>query len=232
MDSPRARPADLGRARARRLARRFGRELRIARVNAGLTQRALAGLARVSQQEVSRAETGAVSVGLEVRCRLSASAGHELGWSLFPTTGVRLRDSGQLQLAQAIASSVAAPWSATLEVGVSPGDRRAADILLTHPREIVEVEVERALVDFQAQLRAAQLKRDMLAGQHGGPVRLVIAVPDSAVSRRRIAPFRSLLEGTLPLDSRRIWAALRTGRPLGGDGLLFVRKDRLPGWRQ
>ncbi len=217
------RPATVARDRSRLLARRFGRELRIARVTAGLTQRRLARLAGTTQQEVSRAELGDPGVGLEVRCRLASGCGHELWWRLDPVASVRLRDSGQLRVADAIVGAVHPAWTARLEVPVARGDRRSADVVLAHARELVEVEIERALVDFQAQLRAGQLKRRSLAERETRPVRLVIAVPDTSATRARIRPHLDVISRALPAGSRRIWAALRSGEPIGTDGLLFVR---------
>jgi transcriptional regulator with XRE-family HTH domain len=219
--------ADAGHDRALYLARRFGTELRIARTSAGLTQRQLALRSRVSQQEVSRAERGDVGISLEARSRMAAGAGHELGLRLYPATSVPLRDSGQLRIAEVIAGALHESWSGRLEVPVAPGDLRAADLLLTRSDEVVEVEVERSLVDFQAQLRAAQIKRQVLAERLDKPVRLVIAVPDSSAIRARLSMFSELLDQALPVRSREIATALRVGRPIGGDGLLFVRVARL-----
>jgi transcriptional regulator with XRE-family HTH domain len=192
-------------------------------VTAGLSQARLASLAGASQTEVSKAERGLLDISLVARCKLAAACGHELGWRLYPVATVRLRDSGQLSLAQAIVSTAHRSWHARLEVPVAPGDPRAADLVLTGPTETIHMEIERALVDLQGQLRAAQLKREILAQRHSQPVRLVIAVPDTHATRTRLAPFAQLLAQTLPTPSRRIWTAVRGGGPLGGDGILFVR---------
>lgn len=226
MRSFRARPADIGRARSTYLAAAFGRELRIARVIAGLSQARLASLAEASQTEVSKAERGRADVSLEARCRLAAACGHELGWRLYPVATVRLRDSGQLALAQAITGGAHANWQVRLEVPVARGDARAADLVLTSTRETIHIEIERALVDFQAQLRSAQLKREALASADQRPVRLVIAVPDTKATKARLAPFSQLLTQTMPATSRAIWRAIRTGEPLTSDGILFVRAPR------
>jgi transcriptional regulator with XRE-family HTH domain len=212
-------------SRARWLALRFGQELRIARVAAGLTQAQLARRAGVAQTVVSRAERGLEGASLPVRCRLAAAAGHELGWRLYPVASVGLRDSGQLAIAQAITREAHPSWIARLEVPVTPGDPRAADLLLAGPEEILHIEVERALADLQAQLRAAQLKRGVLTSTNGDdrPVRLVLAVPDTRTTRLRLAPFAELLARTMPGRSRQIWGAIRVGSPLGCDGVLFVR---------
>jgi len=223
MRSFRARPADAGRARCTQLAGWYGRELRIARATAGLSQAQLARLAAVSQQEASKAERGATDVSLDARCRLAAACGHELGWRLYPVSSVRLRDSGQLGLAQAITAQAHPSWQARLEAPVAAGDPRAADLLLIGPAQIIHIEIERALVDLQAQLRSAHLKREAMSVQQERPVRLVIAVPDSRTARARLAPHGELLARTLPQPSRTIWQAIRSGEPLEADGILFVR---------
>jgi len=127
----------------------------MARMTAGLTQRALAGLAGLSQQEASKAENGATDLSLDARCRLASACGHEIGWRLYPVATVRMRDSGQLGIAQAIVSAAHPAWRPQLEVPVAQGDLRAADLVLLGVDEIIHVEIERALVDFQAQLRSA-----------------------------------------------------------------------------
>jgi transcriptional regulator with XRE-family HTH domain len=193
---------------------------------AGLSQRQVGRLAGVSQQLVSLAERGDAGVNLDERCRMAAAAGHELGWKLYPVAGVSLRDSGQLSLAQAILARMSKQLAARLEVPVAVGDLRAADILITAPTELIHVEVERTLFDFQAQLRAGQLKRDVLARDSTLPVRLVIAVPDSSRVRGDLAAIPEIVRAAFPIPSRQISSSLRNGAPLGGDGLLFVRPSR------
>jgi hypothetical protein len=139
---------------------------------------------------------------------------------------VRLRDSGQLGLAQAIVGAAHSTWRPRLEVPVAPGDPRAADLLLTGPTEIIHIEIERALVDFQAQLRSAQLKRELMAAHSQQPIRLVIAAPDSAATRSRLAPFSQLIARTMPATARTMWRAIRGADPLSSDGILLVRAPR------
>jgi transcriptional regulator with XRE-family HTH domain len=223
MEPFRAQPSNIGRARSRYLVQAFGRELRIARMNVGLSQARLAALAAMAQTEVSKAERGRPDVSLEARCRLAAACGHELGWRLYPVATVRLRDAGQLGLAQLIVAAAHRSWRASLEVPVAPGDARAADLVLTGPSEVIHIEIERALIDLQAQLRAAELKREALAVREERPIRLVIAVPDTKATRARLAPFTQLIGQTMPATSRTIWRAIRGGEALGADGILFVR---------
>jgi transcriptional regulator with XRE-family HTH domain len=228
MDSFRSRSASRGLTRARYLAVAFGRELRIARVNVGLTQGEMAKLAGVSQQQASLVERGIGDTSLVIRARLAAACGHELGWRLYPMATVRLRDSGQLALAQVILAAAHPSWQARLEVPISSGDPRAADLLLIGPTEIIHIEIERALVDFQSQLRSAQIKRDALVAREEKPIRLVIAVPNRQATAVRLAPFAQLIRQTMPVTSRGIWRAIRSGQPLEGDGILFVRAPPAP----
>jgi transcriptional regulator with XRE-family HTH domain len=195
-------------------------------MTAGLSQTQLARLAGLSQQEASKAERGATGLSLDARCRLAAACGHELGWRLYPVATVRLRDSAQMEVAQAIVRAAHPSWKARLEVPVAPGDARAADLILTGPVEILHIEIERALVDFQAQLRSALVKREALQAQGDRPLRLVLSVPDTRATRTRLAPFEELISRTLPARSARVWRAIRTCEALETDGILFVRAAR------
>lgn len=223
MHSFRSTSASRGLTRAGYLATAFGRELRIARMNVGLTQQEMAKLAGISQQQASLVERGIGDTSLVIRARLAAACGHELGWRLYPVATVRLRDSGQMALAQAIVAAAHPSWKAQLEVPIGHGDPRAADLLLIGPTQIIHVEIERALVDFQGQLRSAQLKREALVVRERKPIRLVIAVPNRHATTARLAPFRQLITHTMPATSRGIWRAIRSGQLLQGDGILFVR---------
>lgn len=216
------RPAALGRQRWRELRVRFGRELRTARITAGLTQAQLGIRAEVSQEAVSAAERATRQPSWDVACRLAAGCGTELSIRLYPAEGVSLRDSGQLRLADAIGSAAHPAWHIRLEHPVGDGSRRAHDIVMELADEIDAVEIERGFADLQGQLRAAQLKRDALAERSERPVRLILAVPDAASVRRVVRDHAALFARALPTPSRRIWRAIRSGTPVGGDGILFV----------
>jgi transcriptional regulator with XRE-family HTH domain len=202
--------------------RRFGSELRLARTTAGLTQRQLARLAGVSQSVVSRAERATRRVDWSTASALASATGHELALRFYPADGVPLRDRGQVQAVQAIVAASHPSWHPSIEHPIRPGDRRAADLVLRGPDETIHIEVERALVDLQAQLRAAQLKRAALAELVDHAVRLVMAVPDTRRARRVVQELLPVLRTTLPAGSRAVWASIRSGSPLGTDGILFL----------
>jgi transcriptional regulator with XRE-family HTH domain len=212
------------RRRSTEVAARFARELVAARAVAGLTQTQLARRAGVTQGLISQAESGQILPSLSVMDRLAAASGHDLVLRLYPADGVRLRDSGQLQVAELIRAAASPAWRVRLEVpvGAAP-DRRAVDMVLDGAAGVVAVEVERALLDLQAQLRAAQLKRAAMAERTGQSVGLVIAVPDTRRNRAVVITHRSLVGAALPIPSKRMWACLRSGASVDGDGLLWVR---------
>jgi transcriptional regulator with XRE-family HTH domain len=217
---------DIGRQRARELTLRFGRELRIARVTAGLSQADLGRLVGVTQAHVSLVERGDRTPSWDVACLLAAATGSELGLRLFPAQGVSLRDSGQIAIAEAVAASAHPSWHVQVERPIGDGSRRAIDIALTNSVELVVGEIERGLVDFQAQYRAAALKRDVVASGTDMPVRLVLVVPPTRAIREVLAAHSQLLARVLPIGSPVISRGIRAGTPIGGDGILFVRAGR------
>jgi len=219
-----ANAADIGMTRLRMVASRFGAELRVARMASGLTQRQVANRAGVSQSLIASAEAGDPGLSLAVRCRMAAATGHELALKLYPTSSVPLRDSGQLKVAQRIADAANPWWRSRFEVPTGPGPMRAADMLLESAEEVLHVEIERSLIDFQAQLRAAEVKRTSLASTDRRPVRLVIAVPATATTRRALKEHTGVIQRALPVPSRSIWHAIRTGSRVGGDGLLLMHR--------
>jgi transcriptional regulator with XRE-family HTH domain len=222
MQGLRAKPAHIGQQRAVQLRHRFGGELRLARLTAGLTQRQLGRLAKVSQGFVSSVERGHRAASLAVCARMAAACGHQLAVRLYPSRSIPLRDSGQLALVESITARAATSWHARMEFPIGSGDLRAADLVLEGAREVIHIEVERSLVDLQAQLRAAQLKREALAQRFDRPVRLVIAVPDRRSARNLVRALVVAGSRALPISSRTIWQAIRDGSTLGADGFLFV----------
>jgi hypothetical protein len=139
----------------------------------------------------------------------------------YPIGGPSLRDSGQLAIATWLRGLTHAASTSTLETPI--GNGRAVDLVVFGPTEIIGIEIERMLVDFQAQYRAGVSKRDDLASVHARPVRFVMAVLDSRRNRAVVRDHERLVRSVLPAGSREILAALRTGRLLGRDGLAWVR---------
>ena len=213
----------LGANRAIRLAREFGREIRSARHTLAISQRDLARRAGVATSTIIRIEDGDVGVQLDTAVAVGTAVGVDVVLRAYPGPTPRLRDSGQLTIAQQLMAIAHPQLRGQLEVPAGEFGR-SADLLFLGPDEILHIEIERLAVDYQAQYRAALAKRDHLASLHARPVRLILAFEDSPRNRAALRPHLDLIQSQLPAGSRQILASLRSGRPLGTDGLLWVRR--------
>jgi hypothetical protein len=210
--------------RAREAILEIGREVSLARANHGLTRRSAARLAGVVPSTQRRVEGGDPSVQLTTLMRVTSAVGLRLWIRVFPIAGPSLRDSGQLAVASWIRSVVPPTTSVQMESPI--GNGRSIDVVLFTAAEILAIEVERMLVDFQAQYRSAVAKRDELAASHSRPVRLVMFVTDSHRNRHAVRGHEPMIRSALPAGTREVLAAMRHGRPVGRDGLAWVRHQR------
>ena len=212
-----------GAQRASDQARAFGRDVRLARTTAGMSTANAAARASVARSTLVRVELGSSEATLATLCAVSDAVGLDLVIRAHPGRGTSLRDRGQLLIAEYLGRAAHPAWSVSLEV--TAGDHgQAIDQVFWAAGEIIAVEIIRHMGDYQGQYRSVSLKRDWLARQHRRPVRLVLAVEDLRSNRATVAPHVSLIRSILPAGSRRIMDAIHSGRPLGSDGLLWVRR--------
>jgi hypothetical protein len=213
-----------GSHQATRQARQLGEELRLGRIGLGLSRPRRSG---VSASTISRIEDGDRAARVDTLVAIGAAVGMNVVLKAYPGATPRLRDTGQLTIAQQLCSIAHATWRPRLEVAA--GDYgRCADLVLYGADEIIHIEIERVAADLQAQYRLATSKRSFLASADVRPVRLVLAVEDSVRNRSALQPHDSLLRSQLPAGSRHILRAIRTGTPLGADGLLWIRRRTDP----
>ena len=210
------------RDRASHQARRVGAEVKLARSALSLSCRQVGRLAGVATSTVLRIERGDPGVQLDTLAAVCAAVGLDLVASAYPGATPRLRDSGQLQVAEDLRTQAHATWRPMLEVPAGEHGK-SADLVLIGPDEILHVEIERNIVDFQAQYRAAAAKREYLAARDARPVRLVMVISDARLNRSAVAPHEELIRVALPAGTRGVLSSLRTGKPLGRDGLLWYR---------
>lgn len=206
---------------ARDMAATVGREVLLARASLGLSRRRAARLAGVSPDTQQRVEAGDPSVAMDTACQVASALGLKLWAKAFPVTTPSLRDTRQLRIAQRLRELAHAGYSITVELGLAGG--RSADVVAYGPTEILHIEIERRLADWQAQYRAAAAKREEIAARHQRPVRLVMVIEDGERNRRVVRDHSGLISSGLPAGSRDVIRALRTGHPLGRDGILWLR---------
>ena len=226
MGGARADPEYASRVRTERLLQRLGTDARTARVAEGMSQAAVARLARVSQASVARLESGNPEISVAIVASVFSALGMDLSLRAFPGPGVRLRDSGQLALTSVLRAAAHDSWVLTLEAPVGDQHGQAADMLLLGRGFGLHIEVETALVDLQAQLRKGQLKRDGLERRHGTKLAFVIALGESKRNRDTVRAVAPVVKAALPASAREVLNSLRAGTPLAQDGLLWIRPPR------
>lgn len=193
-------------------------DARLAREQAGLTQRQVATAVGWSRDSVTNLEAYRVQhLRFGQLAAYASAVGLRLRVTAYPD-GPSLRDVAQLAVTRRLLSRVSDRWRRRLEVPIPiPGDRRATDLVLGVAAGSVSVEVVTRLRDAQAQLRAALLKsRDARTDC------LVVALAATHSNRAALAAVRDLVRDDFPLDTRPVLAALEAGRLPAGNGIVLV----------
>lgn len=200
------------------LLREIGRELRVARLIAGMTQSQVATVLGTSASHISRVEHGLIKgFGLVALSRQGAVVGLKPWIRLYPTVA-RPLDSAQLALFEKFRARIGTAWEVVIEAPMPlAGDLRAADATLTIPGCRCMVEVITRLADFQAQVRSAHRKqRDI------GAARLILVVAGNDTNRRALRDAGVAVRDGFPLDTKATLRALAAGVDPGADGLVLL----------
>ena len=213
-----------GAERARDQAQRLAGEVRVGRATLAISRDDAARRAGVSRSTFERVEAGSPTTRLDVLAAVANAVRLELVLRTYPQRGPSLRDSGQMEIAGEIAAAASPAWRVELEC-VAGDHGEAVDLVLWGADEIIAVEIERRMVDFQAHYRSAARKRGWLAQHHGRAVRIVLAVEDTRRNRTAMSPHHQLVGTVLPAGSRAVMRAIRAGVPLRSDGVLWIRRS-------
>ncbi len=203
---------------ARWLLRDLGRELRVARIAAGLRQLDVARRLGTSPASICRVEKGSIqALTLGRLQRHAAAVGLKPFLKLYPSAR-RVLDQPQLGLLADFRARLHASWSFATEVGVPiPGDLRAADCRFAIPGCVCIGEAYTRISDYQAQSRAALLKKRDL-----GAERLYLIVRGTTTNRDALGAAGDLVRASFPLGTRAVMQALGEGRDPGGDGIVLL----------
>jgi len=200
------------------ILREIGRELRVARIIAGMRQADVAGILGTSIAHVSRVEHGLIKGrGIPALTRHAAAVGLKPYLKFFPAIS-RPMDRPQLALLARFRERLSDAWHVLIEAPMPiAGDLRAADALISTPGCRCMIEVITRLADFQAQLRAARTKqRDLHAD------RLIFVVGGTTTNRRAIRDMGAALTDTFPITTRAALTRLGSGVDPGGDALIVL----------
>ena len=203
---------------ATRILHDLGRELRLARISAGLDQATVARRLATSQSRVSRVERSAnVRPSLEELVRHASAVGLRLHVRAYPTQR-RVLDQPQLGLLGRLRARTHAdaPWDLEVPVPIR-GDLRACDARIRIGGATVIVEAITRLADVQAQVRAAQLKRrDMNAD------RLILLIAATDTNRRALRAAEAALADAFPIRTAAALRALSRGLPPSADAIILL----------
>jgi len=214
------RAADRGLRRGRDLYLAAARELRIARVDRGLSLSAVGRASGLSASALSRIERGLVPACSLLRlAQLHAIVGLDLAVRSYPG-GSPIRDAGHVALLGAFGSGLhrSLRWSTEAPLPI-PGDRRAWDGFVASGKWRYGVEVETAPSDGQALARRIQLKqRD---GQVDG---VILVLPRTRRVEQFLAGAAGSLQPQFPVSGRRALELLAAGADPGGSAIVRIRR--------
>ena len=194
------------------------RELRAARLAAGLSQAAVSGATGCSRQLIGFLEGRRLDPDLRLLARWAAVVGRDVSVRAFPA-GTPLRDAGQLRLLARFRGAMGDAWRWRTEVPVvaDPRDRRAFDAVLARPPYRIAVEAVVRLTDAQLQVRNAGLKQAAARID-----RIVLVLADTRHNRLAVHAAAPTLVPAFPLSSRETLRSLRLGELPRANGVVLV----------
>lgn len=213
------RRVDTGTEIARDSLLRMGRELRDARIAAGLSQERLAAAAGISHGHVSRIEHGVVpNLSMLAMARVGALLGLRVSCRAYPM-GPPIRDAAHVALLGRLRAELGPGLRMRTEVPLrsAPGDLRAWDAEVLSAQGDCKVEAETRLADLQSLERRIALKM-----QDDGVSIVVLLVAGSRSNRAVLAHARVSLRERFPCDTRAILRALRRGEMPPASGICVL----------
>jgi transcriptional regulator with XRE-family HTH domain len=217
--STKQRAADKGSARARSILSELANEMRIARLNHGLSQSVVAQASGVCRSQVSRLELGQAprATVLELS-RLLEVVGLELSARAYPA-GPPIRDAAHRALIKRLRALVSPSVAWRFEVPVGgAGDLRAWDAVLLIGTNQFAVEAETRLREVQELQRRLSLKRRDDREVSG----VLLLLADTRNNRRLAREHGEDLRSDFPLPAREILTALADGRCPNGSGIALL----------
>ncbi len=218
------------RERRRHLVRNLSDELRRARLDRGVSQRALAAAAGIDHALLSRIEAGDSTPTLATLVALATALGLEPSIRLFPATGPRIHDRVSAPVTDALLLIAHPRWAPRLEVAVTRPDRGVIDVVLSSRDDIVATEVQGQVRRVEQQLRWAGQKADALPSAIGWPwgaerprVSRLLVLRSTSDTRALVRGLPELFRRAYPAIEAEAFAALvHDGRPWPGHALLWA----------
>lgn len=225
-------------ARLRTLTVDVGKEILRQRLDAGVSQTALAAAAAIDRSHLSRIERALVMPSVGTLTRLAAALGGELAVRVYPGTGPRIHDRIQARMTEAVLSILHPSWGRHLEVSVQRPVRGVIDAVLVSPDRqlLVATELESGLRRLEQQIRWSSEKAAALAAAGlpqflGGPtsapapVSRLLVLQSTRNSRDVASTFEHTLRTAYPAAVRDVLEALTKPAQWPGAGMLWATID-------
>ena len=194
------------------------REFRIARLDRGLSQRAVAAAVGIDRSSISRIERGrAEDLSLVTAAELLAAVGLELSVRTYPA-GPPLRDAAHADLLRRFRARLhrSLDWATEVPLPI-PGDLRAWDAMVTGDRWRCGIEAETRPRDGQALERRIALKQ-----RDGGVDFVILLLLDSRHNRAFVREHADLLHARFPVAGARALELLGAGVAPGGNAVVLL----------
>lgn len=198
--------------------RSTGAEIRLARIQRGLSIALVASAVGISPSELSRIERGVAPwVSVTVLSRICAVVGLDLFVRAYPG-GRPLRDARHGRQLAKLKARLHPTLGWALEVPLpNPGDQRAWDAMIRGDAWRYGVECEMNPIDGQAMLRRLALK------QRDGMVDgVILLLPDTRQARLFRREFAQLLDEQFPVSSAKALRRLAAGLDPGGCAIVTL----------
>jgi transcriptional regulator with XRE-family HTH domain len=214
----------------------IGVDIRRMRLDTGLSQRRLAGMAGIDHGHLSLIERGLREPSLAVLTAIADALGGNVSIRLYPGTGPRLRDPIQARITEALVRILDPRWTRLLEVPVHRPARGVIDVVV-HDQPagvVVATEVQSELRRLEQQVRWSNEKAESLPSAdfwrfvEGSPRIDRLLLLRSTRSNRRLAErFGETLRVAYPSNPIDAYQALSSPDvPWPGSALLWAEVDR------
>lgn len=220
---------------ARDLRRQIGSEIRRLRVDANLSQQALASAADIDQGYLSQIEAGIREPSLAVLLAIGDVLGADLVVHLYPTTGPRIHDRIQAAMIEGLLGILHHRWKRLVEVPVRRPARGFIDAVIADPIAgyVLAVEAQSQIRRVEQQLRWSADKAESLPSAAIWPVVAPADRPPATISQllllRSTRPMRELarayestLASAFPARATDVRRSLTEEGQWPGSGILWV----------
>jgi transcriptional regulator with XRE-family HTH domain len=224
---------------AARSRRRLIEDLERLMADAGISQRALAAAAGVSQAYLSRILAEKAVPSHETCAQLAVPLGADLSVRLYANTGPTIRDRHQARILEALLAILGGSWRPTGEAVVWKPVRGAIDAVLHDRRAalVVATEIESDMRRIEQTIRWSNEKAEALPSWSGWPAVLdasggsprvsqLLIVRRTRSNQRTAAEFARQLALAYPAHPEDALASLRGDKPWPGSALVWARIDR------